>query len=138
MKTIFRNLIALLLGVIIGAFVNEGFILMSSSVIPLPPGVDPTNLESLKANIATFPPKNFIFPFLAHAVGTLVGAFIVTKIAVNRQLPLSMIVGVLFLMGGIMMVNMLPAPMWFNVLDLVGAYLPMAWLGWNFGKKRHN
>jgi hypothetical protein len=24
---------------------------------------------------------------------------------------------------------MLPAPMWFNVVDLVGAYLPMAWLG---------
>jgi hypothetical protein len=24
---------------------------------------------------------------------------------------------------------MMPAPMWFNVMDLVGAYLPMAYLG---------
>ncbi len=27
------------------------------------------------------------------------------------------------------MVAMVPSPMWFNALDLIGAYLPMAWLG---------
>ena len=29
-----------------------------------------------------------------------------------------------------MMVMDLPSPMWFNVLDLVGAYLPMGFLGY--------
>lgn len=37
-------------------------------------------------------------------------------------------VGGLFLLAGIANVAMLPAPPWFSALDLVAAYLPMAWL----------
>ena len=37
-------------------------------------------------------------------------------------------VGVLFLAGGIANVYMLPSPVWFSTLDLVMAYVPMAWL----------
>ncbi len=36
---------------------------------------------------------------------------------------------VCFLAGGTANVFMLPAPVWFSVVDLVGAYLPMAWIG---------
>jgi hypothetical protein len=35
----------------------------------------------------------------------------------------------MFLLGGIANVAMLPAPLWFSALDLLLAYLPMAWLG---------
>ncbi len=137
MNPIFKNLLAVISGIIIGSIVNMGLIMVSSSIIPLPEGVDPTNMEDLKANIGSFPVKNFIFPFLAHALGTLVGAYIAAKIAANKHLGISMIIGFVFLLGGIMMVVDLPAPMWFNVLDLVGAYLPMAWLGWKLaGSKR--
>jgi len=38
------------------------------------------------------------------------------------------------LAGGIMSVLKISAPMWFNGLDLLVAYLPMAWLGWSLGK----
>jgi hypothetical protein len=38
------------------------------------------------------------------------------------------IVGVFFLIGGIAAASMISAPTWFIVLDLVVAYLPMAWL----------
>lgn len=69
-------------------------------------------------------------PFLAHAIGTLVGAFLAAKIAASHGLKLSLSIGVLFLVGGIQMSMMLPAPMWFDVLDLGVAYLPMGWLGW--------
>ena len=37
--------------------------------------------------------------------------------------------GAFFLLGGIVNVFMLPSPAWFTVLDLVGAYIPMGWLG---------
>ena len=40
-----------------------------------------------------------------------------------------MIVGVVFLAGGIAATFMIPAPTWFMVLDVVVAYLPMAYLG---------
>jgi hypothetical protein len=38
-------------------------------------------------------------------------------------------------MGGVYMVNILPSPMWFNVLDLGLAYFPMAFLGYRLGRK---
>ena len=31
--------------------------------------------------------------------------------------------------GGVAASQMIPAPMWFIVVDLAGAYFPMAWLG---------
>lgn len=37
-------------------------------------------------------------------------------------------VALVFLYGGISMVSQVPSPMWFTVLDLGLAYIPMAWL----------
>jgi hypothetical protein len=38
-------------------------------------------------------------------------------------------------MGGTMMVFSLPTPLWFALLDLGLAYLPMGYLGYYLGKK---
>jgi len=59
----------------------------------------------------------------------LVGAFTAAKIAGVKQLNLGLIIGAVFLLGGISMVMSVPSPTWFNVLDLIGAYFPMGWLG---------
>jgi hypothetical protein len=39
------------------------------------------------------------------------------------------------LAGGITNVVLLPSPMWFNALDLLGAYIPMGWIGWKIGDR---
>ena len=75
-------------------------------------------------------------PFLAHALGTLVGAFIAAKIAVSHKMRFALGLGVFFLLGGIAAVFMLPAPMWYNVTDLVLAYIPMAYLGGKMAVKK--
>ena len=129
MTPLVRNIIAVIAGIVIGAIVNMGLITLGPSIIPPPDGVNPSDMESLKENMHLFQPKNFIFPFLAHALGTLAGAFAVSKIAASQQLNLSLLIGSIFLLGGIQMLMSLPSPTWFNVLDLVGAYIPMAWLG---------
>jgi hypothetical protein len=41
----------------------------------------------------------------------------------------SLSIGLFFMIGGIIMVSMLPSPLWFTILDLVGAYIPMGLLG---------
>ncbi|MGC6469522.1 MAG: hypothetical protein ACON5M_08240, partial [Chitinophagales bacterium] len=41
------------------------------------------------------------------------------------------LVGLLFFVGGLMMAASLPAPLTFEIVDLVFAYFPMAWLGSN-------
>jgi uncharacterized membrane protein YgdD (TMEM256/DUF423 family) len=92
-------------------------------------------MEGLAAAMPQMQPMNLLFPFLAHAVGTLVGALIVARFAATRQLQISLIIGALFFVGGLQMVMELPSPIWFNVIDLGLAYFPMAWLGYRLGKK---
>jgi hypothetical protein len=123
-----RNILAVIVGLVAGSAVNMGIIMISGSVIPPPEGVDNTTAEGLKAGMHLFQPKHFLFPFLAHALGTFAGAFLVALIAVNRKMLFAMAIGVFFLAGGIFMVITLPSPVWFAIVDLVGAYLPMAYL----------
>lgn len=129
MNPIIRNVLAVISGIVLGSIVNMGIITLSSSIIPPPEGVDPSNMESLKSSMHLFEPKHFIVPFLAHALGTLVGAFITGLIAFKYKMKLSMVIGLFFLLGGISSVFLLPSPAWFIVLDLAGAYIPMAWFG---------
>jgi hypothetical protein len=129
MNPIVKNIIAVIAGFILGSIINMSLITLSGSIIPAPNGADVTTLEGLTATIHLFEPKHFLFPFLAHALGTLGGAFVAAKIAANHKLKFAMSIGFLFLAGGIANIMMLPSPLWFTLVDLVGAYLPMAFVG---------
>jgi hypothetical protein len=129
MNPIMRNVLAVVVGFIFGSVVNLGFINLGMSVIPAPPGADTSTMEGLKLAMALFEPKHFLFPFLAHAFGTLAGAAAAARLGVSHHLKLAMGVGVLFLCGGLNMIVQIPSPMWFNAVDLIFAYLPMAWIG---------
>ena len=137
MNAVTKNILAIVTGVIIGSVVNMGFIMMSSSVIPPPDGADLTTTEGLIASMHLMEPKHFIFPFLAHALGTLVGAFLAVKIAATHKIRFALAIGTTFLIGGIINLMMLPSPLWFTILDLVGAYLPMAYLAWKLGENKN-
>jgi len=63
-------------------------------------------------------------------------AFVAAALAAIRKVALGLLIGVVFLAGGAANVMMLPAPMWFNVVDLVGAYIPAAWIGVKLGTKK--
>jgi hypothetical protein len=128
MNPVVRNILAFVLGALIGGIVNMALIMLSPMVIPLPEGIDPMDPQSLSDNMHRFTAANFIMPFLAHALGTLVGAFIAVKIAATHKAKFAYAIGILFLIGGIMNAFSLPAPTWFIVVDLVLAYIPMAWL----------
>ena len=131
-----KNILAVIVGLIIGSVVNMGIIMLSSSIIPPPEGADLKTVEGLKASMHLMQPKHFIMPFLAHALGTLAGAVTAALIAANRKMRFALIIGFLFLIGGLTNVFMLPSPMWFNALDLLGAYLPFAWLGGKMAPKK--
>lgn len=135
MKPVVRNILAVVIGCVAGGLVNMAIISMSASIIPPPAGADVTTTEGLKASMHLFKPINFLMPWLAHALGTLVAAFISVKFSASHSLRLALIPGVLFLTGGIAAVAMLPSPVWFTLTDLLGAYLPMAWLGYFLGRK---
>lgn len=129
MNPIVRNILAVIAGLVVGSSVNMALIMMSGSIIPPPEGTDMTTTEGIIQAMPLLTPKHFIMPFLAHALGTLSGAMVTALIAAGHKMKLAFGIGFFFLAGGIANVFMLPAPMWFNVVDLVFAYLPMAWIG---------
>jgi hypothetical protein len=136
MSPILRNIIAVIVGFAAGSFVNMGLITISGTIIPPPEGADTATMEGLKASMQLFEPKHFVFPFLAHALGTLAGAWIAAMLAASHKMWMAMIIGIIFLFGGISGVVMLPSPLWFSALDLVVAYIPMAYIGYRLGAKK--
>jgi hypothetical protein len=128
-----RNLLAVIAGLVVGSVVNMAIITVGPMVIPPPTGVDMSDMDKFAENIKLLEPAHFIAPWLAHALGTLVGAFTAAKVADAHKMKLALGIGVFFLLGGIMMVSMVGGPVWFAVSDLIGAYLPMGFLGGMLG-----
>ncbi len=115
-------------GLILGGVINMILVQAGTSVFPAPKGFDLSTEAGLKSAMPLMTFEHFIFPFLAHAFGTLSGAFFVSRFTHHKQI-LSYCIGIAFLSGGISMVYMVGGPLWFIILDLTIAYIPMAWLG---------
>lgn len=135
MPNIVRNLLALLLGIAVGGAVNMGLVMLGPWLIPPPAGVDVTNAESFKAAMHLFEPRHYVVPFAAHALGTLAGAAAGYLLSASRHAAMAYSIGAVFLLGGIVASFLIPAPAWFVALDLLLAYLPMAWLGSMLGRR---
>ena len=137
MHPILRNILAFLAGLVGGGLVNMALIYAGGALLPPPAGVDVNDITSINAHIGEYSAIQLMVPFLAHALGTLVGAFLVARFAASRQLVLALIIGVLNMIGGVTAMMMIPnSPLWFNVLDLGVAYLPMAWLGHKLARQK--
>jgi hypothetical protein len=136
MNSILRNILAVIAGIVVGSTVNMGIIMISSYIIPPPEGADITTAEGLKASMHLMQPKHFLMPFLAHAIGTFVGAWFASRIAVSHKMKFALGIGFIFMLGGIANVLILPSPLWFTVLDLGLAYIPMAWLGGRLNRSK--
>ncbi len=130
MNPILNTILAVVAGVVLGSLVNIGLITLGGIVVPPPEGMDPMDPESIKAFMPMFQPIHFVFPFLAHSFGTLVGALTAALIGAKEKMKFALGIGIFFLAGGIYNIASLPSPVWYSILDLVGAYLPMAWFGW--------
>ena len=125
------NIGAGLAGLILGGLTNGAIIAGGAAALPPPPGVDINDIVSINAHIGEYSVLQLSVPFAAHAIGTLMAAYMATLLAVSQKFTIAMIIGVMFLVGGVMAVMMIPdCPLWFSALDLSVAYLPMGWLGW--------
>ncbi len=130
MHPILKNIIGLLAGLVIGYIVNMSIIMLSGFLVTPPEGHDMQTIEGLQAAMPFMTWKHYIMPFLAHAIGTGVGAYFAARIAATYKLVFALVTGAFFLAGGVSMVMMLPSPMWFNITDIALAYIPMALMGW--------
>ena len=134
-----RGMLGVILGIAAGMALNMGILYAGMAVLTPPEGVDLGKIESINENIHKYTLVDFSVPFLAHALGTFLGAFVAASIAATNasRLRAALVVGCVFLLGGIEAVRMIPnAPLWFDVLDIGAAYIPMALLGWRLASRR--
>ncbi len=124
-----KNALAVIVGIIAGSVANMALVVVGPAIIPPPDGVDVTNMESIRSSLHLFEFKHFVFPFLAHALGTLAGAYLAVVMSASRGMAAAMVVGGFFLIGGIINAVSIASPTLFAVVDLAGAYIPMAWIG---------
>lgn len=135
MNPILRNILGVIAGIFIGGALNMAIVMLGSMNNPAMVGVDMNDMEAFKEAMSNFTTVDFLYPLLAHALGTLVGAFIAAKIAGTKKMMMALIIGAFFMIGGIMNVIALPAPLWMEICDLALAYIPMAWIGGKLATK---
>lgn len=125
MNPVLRNILAVLIGAVACLTLNGLLLGWMMKLVGVPEGFDPNDMTTYGLLGA----KHYLSPFIAHAVPSLVGGALAAMIAATRKMAMALLVGALHLAGGIVAAFMIPAPAWFVVLDLVVAYLPMAWIG---------
>jgi len=128
MNPIIKNILAVIAGFVVGSVVNMALLKINGTLIPLPEGADVSSMEGLKASMHLFEPIHFV-PLFSSALGTFVGAYLAAFIAASHKMKFAYVIGILFLLGGIANSLMLPSPVWFTFLDIIVAYIPMAYIG---------
>ena len=132
MNPILRNILAVILGAAACIIFNSLLLGLMMKAIPPPEGFDPNDLGSY----TLLQGRHMLSPFIAHAVPSILGGFIAAWVAASHKMTFALVVGGLHMIGGIAAAFMIPAPGWFIALDLIVAYLPMAWLGGKLATRR--
>jgi hypothetical protein len=127
-----RNILAVVVGAAVCVVLNGLLLGVMMGAVGTPEGFDPNNPSTYHLLQA----RHYVSPFVAHAVPSVVGGLIAALIAATRKMTFALVVGGLHLVGGIAAAFLIPAPAWFVALDLIVAYLPMAWLGGKLASRR--
>jgi hypothetical protein len=121
-----RNIGAVILGLIVGMIVNMLILQINSLFFPLPEGLDPTDYEALKSVMQSQPATAWIGVLAAHLGQAFVGGWVAARLGTDRPVILAMIVGGLSLAGGIANAVMLSTPAWTWIE--MPLYVVVAWL----------
>lgn len=121
-----RNIGAVVLGLVVGMIVNMVILQINSLLFPLPEGLDPTDYDALKSAMESQPPLAWIGVIAAHLGQAFVGGWVAARLGASRPVLLALIVGGLSLAGGIANAVMLSTPAWTWIE--MPLYLVVAWL----------
>ena len=121
-----RDIMAVLVGWVVGMAANMAFVFLSIALYPMPDGVTIDDKEGFAAYIETLPMTAFLIVLVAHLSQAFFGALAAAKISKKRPTTVAMIVGVLSLIGGYINMQSIPLPTWMWIE--MPLYLVFAWL----------
>ena len=121
-----RDIIAVLVGWIVGMAANRAFVFLSVALYPMPDGVTFEDKEGFAVYVETLPRVAFLIVLVAHLSQAFFGALVAAKISRKRPMVVAMIIGVLSLIGGYINMQSIPLPTWMWIE--MPLYLVFAWL----------
>jgi hypothetical protein len=130
----FRNVIAVIIGIITGMALNMGILQVSYLAYPIPEGLYINDPAQFQDYLDTLPATAFLVAMLAHLAQSFGGGWVAARLGSSRPMLLAMIVGALSLAGGVTMMTMVKGPAWMAIeLPL---YLVVAWIAGRMEQKR--
>ena len=113
------SFLAVIAGVVFGAFVVWVIDLPGSYLHPLPPGAMPNDREALIAHIGRAPLAAKLLVALAWGIGPMAGGWLAACIARRAYLVHGLIVGCIFLVMNAATLVYIPLPLWLSAACLV-------------------
>lgn len=110
---IFRNILAVIAGLVVGMAWNMGLVLLNVyKFFPMPEGTSMEQPEKFKAYIADLPPTAFLVILVAHVGQALFGGWVAARLAGSLPLIMALIVGVFTAFGSAYNQVDLKGPAW--------------------------
>jgi len=137
---IIRNIFAIVVGVIVGMTFNMLFGFINTLIFPLPEGMsywdmfDEEKFQEIVDWIGTLPQSAFILVLVAHLSQAFFGGYVAAFISKRNVMCVTMVVGSLSLVAGLMNMAQMPAPLWLWIE--MPLYLLVAWYAGKLELKR--
>ena len=130
-----RKIGAGVLGVIVAVALGWVVETVGHTIYPPPADLDFGNTDVMRAYIDTLPLGALLTVALAWFLGSLGGTFVACRIGSARPLIYLLVVGGMMFAGAAFNLTIIPHPIWFSVLGIVGIFVG-AWLGMTLGANK--
>ena len=127
-----KNIAAAVIGVVIAGILVWAVEAIGHMVYPPPPGLDFADADAMRSYVAALPVGPFLFVGAAWFIATFGGTFAACKIGNAKPMIFAAVVGGLMLIATAANLIMIPHPVWFSILGVVGIIVA-AWLGMTLG-----
>jgi len=116
--SVVRSVGAVIAGLVVAMVFAVGVEGVSAILHPFPPGADPTDYETCRLHVARYPAGVLLLVSLGWGLGTLVSAWLATRLGAGRHVAHGIVIGLILLAAAVANMVMLPYPVWFWVLNL--------------------
>lgn len=123
-----KNIFAGVAGIVVAVAIVWLVEMIGHSVYPPPPALDFADPVAMRAYMETLPIGALLFVGSAWFLGTLGGTMTACRIGSAQPTTYAMVVGGLMLLATAANLYMIPHPLWFSVLGILGIVVA-AWLG---------
>ena len=131
----FRKIIAGIVGIFVAGALVWVVEKIGHTIYPTPADLDVGNTDVMRAYVDTLPLGALLTVAIAWFVGSLGGTFAACRIGSARPLVYLLVVGGMMFAGASFNLVIIPHPIWFSILGIVGIFVG-AWLGMTLGARK--